>query len=469
MSLTSIFFLFFFLPLSLAVYHASGHKAQEYVMLVLNVLFYSLCSIKYTVFFIGEVAITVFIGRSMHHSDSHNTKKILLISGIVFNLGLLIYYKYSNFLLSIWVQITSNTLTIKELALPLGISFFSFKAISYMVDIYRGEAKLISNPIHDALYLSFFPQIISGPLSRYNDSVRQSNQTLSLFSDGVVRFLIGFSKKILLSNMLSRIVTEVFNASIQDTSTFYLWFGSICYSLQLLFDFSGYSDMSIGISEMFGYRCPENFNYPYLTDSVSHFWRRWHISLGAWFRDYVYIPLGGSRSSTSIRNFFNLFVVWILTGIWHGSSWKFIVWGIIYFIAISFERLTGLPEHIKSTFGKTLYRIIVLLFINFQWVLFRANNFSAGLSYIQSMILYRANALADFRTLFLLKNYWLFILLSIILCFPIIPWINKKLENSRLAHIIYQIIFSLVIIGAFIWSVSFVIAGMHNPFVYANF
>lgn len=247
--------------------------------------------------------------------------------------------------------------------------------------------------------------------------------------------------------------------------------GAVCYSLQLFFDFAGYSDMAIGVSEMFGYRCMENFNYPYMTESVAGFWRRWHISLSQWFRDYIYIPLGGSRNNgRKFRVYFNLFVVWILTGIWHGAAWTFIVWGVGYWAFISLERLFNLPERLKkSRIARTIYRIVVLVFINCQWVLFRSENIVTGLRFIKRLFFCERNALADIRTQFLIKDYFAFILSAVLLCFPIVPWIGKRLESKRVFHVVYETVLVAIVGVLFICALSFVVSGQNNPFAYANF
>lgn len=352
--------------------------------------------------------------------------------------------------------------------LPLGLSFFIFKAISYLVDIYQKKIKVSINPVNMALYLSCFTQIQSGPLSRYNDMYVGRKLNFSQFSDGVFRFIIGFNKKILLSNTLAHITQETFAADAQ-MSVSYAWLGSICFSLQLFFDFAGYSDMAIGLSEMFGMYCPENFKYPYMSVSISEFWRRWHITLGMWFRDYIYIPLGGSRVASRLRLYMNLMTVWLLTGLWHGASWNFIVWGMLYFIAIAVEKASGYPDKIKSRFLKSFYRIWVVLFINFQWVIFRAGGLRVGLKYIRCMFWTPANALADFRALFLLKDNWIYIIAAIILCFPIGPWIEKQCKKKECLHILWNVGVLITNAAFFLIAVSYVVAGQNNPFLYANF
>lgn len=466
MSMTSMLFLFLFLPLSLGVYYLAGDSKKEYVLLAVSLAFYALCSLEYILLFVIATAVTVVIGRIMNRTGKKGIRRILLISGIAVNAGLLIYYKYSDFVLTVWENITSNDVRLRGLALPLGISFFTFKAISYLTDIFRGKAELPKHPVRDALYLSFFPQVQSGPLSRYNE---MNCRNLRLFSEGVFRFLVGFCKKVLIADVLSKVTVEIFAAPAESSSMLYAWLGSVCFSLQLLFDFAGYSDMAIGVSEMFGYRCMENFNYPYMTESVSKFWRRWHISLGAWFRDYIYIPLGGSRTKSKGRMYFNLFAVWVLTGIWHGAVWHFVVWGLGYFLVIAFERLTNFPSQIRRKWGKAVYRVLSLLFINFQWVLFNSKDLASGLRFVQRMIVWAPNRLADRRALFLLKDYWFFILAAVVLCFPVVPWAEKKLRGRKGLHIAFEAGLTLVLAAGFAWSVSLVVAGLNNPFAYANF
>ena len=478
MSMTSMLFLFLFLPAALAVYYLTPGRAKEVVLLAVSIAFYAFGCPEYIFLFIAAIAVTVVLGRLMNRAKTKTEKRTFLILGILLNAGLLIYYKYTDFALTTWGRITQTEIRLKNLALPLGISFFTFKAISYLADVYKGTAKLAKNPLRDALYLSFFPQIQSGPLSRYNDlNTRDPKQEPKcdprrdpkLFADGVFRFLAGFCKKVLIADVLSKVTAEIFVAPPESSSMLYAWLGAVCFSLQLFFDFAGYSDMAIGISNMFGWRCPENFNYPYMTESVSKFWRRWHITLGAWFRDYVYIPLGGSRTKSGSRVYFNLLVVWLLTGIWHGAAWNFVVWGLGYFAVIAFERLTNLPRRLRSKWGRVIYRILTLLFINFQWVLFNAKDLTSGLRYIKQMIIPSPNALAHARALFLLKDYGFFILAAIILCFPLIPWIHQKLKSRKTARTVFEAALALVLLAGFAWSVSLVVAGLNNPFAYANF
>lgn len=470
MAITSMLFLFCFLPIALAIYYIANDEVKEYVLLALSLLFYSLGSLRYVMLFLIIIAITVALGRIISGSKNTVLRRLLLAAGILVNVSVLGYYKYTDFAILTVNRVFKTTIELRGLLLPLGISFFTFKAISYLADVYKGKAVIEKcSPIHDALYLSFFAQVQSGPLTRYSDSFRVSKEEQKdLFSDGVWRFLIGFNKKILLANVLSNITTEIFSNGFENFSTPYAWLGSICYSLQLFYDFAGYSDMAIGISEMFGFRCMENFNYPYMTESVAKFWRRWHISLSQWFRDYIYIPMGGSRTKKKYQIYLNLFVVWLLTGIWHGASWNFVAWGLGYFVLIAFEKASGFPDKFRSKAGKILYRIFSLIFINCQWVLFRSNGFMHGLRFIKRMFIPAFNSAANMRTLFLIKDYFVFILFAVVLCFPVVPWIDKKLKSER-ERTLYETVISIIVVMLFVWALSFVVSGQNNPFAYANF
>lgn len=472
MSFTSLLFLFVFLPVSLVLYYLVRDESREYVLLILSLYFYALGSLEYFGIFIIALFFVVTIGRGIAGTANGRIKKILLLIGIFSNCVLLGYYKYSGAAIFKVIDFSRNNVTaIENIGIPLGISFFSFKAISYLVDVYSGKIEVVGNPLHDALYLSFFAQITQGPLSRYSE-MRLIIDKTDIFHTGVERFLIGFCKKILLADNLANIANEVFAAELNSYSVLYAWMGAICYSLQLYYDFAGYSDMAIGLSRMFGYNCRENFNYPYMTESVTKFWRRWHISLGNWFRDYIYIPLGGARNQNRYRVYVNLFIVWILTGVWHGASWNFVVWGVGYFIFIVFEKITGMPNRLRNSVAKVLYRLIILLFINFQWIIFRTDNIQTAVGYIKNMLdIASSHKVVDTRFMFLMDDYKFFIFLAIIFCFPVIPWLEKKLESGRYVKFssIYICVKLITIVISFVWALSFVVAGQNNPFLYKFF
>lgn len=474
MAITDVLFLFLFLPLSLAVYYIGPGFLRAYILLIISLVFYSLNSPECLILLLLSVAVNYVCGRLIDRYRGERAAKLLLTAGVIYNVGILVYYKYAGFILSNINGIFRTDLKAGEILLPLGLSFFTFKAISYLADVYKGKIRAARNPVYPALYLSFFAQIQSGPLSRYSDMEFEKRSgrlsgSLDQFAEGMWRFVIGFNKKVLLANTLSAVTQEIFSAPAADMSSALAWLGSICYTLQLFFDFAGYSDMAIGISAMFGFQCPENFRYPYLSKSISEFWRRWHITLGAWFRDYVYIPLGGSRGVSRGRLFFNLFAVWILTGIWHGASWNFVVWGLLYFVVIAFEKATELPKRITKKPLRALYRIAMLFFINFQWVIFRADGLRAGLSYLRCMFFSPSNPLADARALFLLRDNCFFLAAGILLCFPVVPALQEKMEKNKTLGTVWNIALAAVCGLLFLWAVSFVVSGQSNPFAYANF
>lgn len=460
MTITDLQFLGVFLPAVLLGSILLAGPFRELFLLAAGLFFYALGCPEYLPLLMGAVLFHVVLGRVIANLREKDTGRTLLMGiGIIADVCLLAFFKFSGG------------------TLPMGISFFTFKAISYLADVHEGRAKLDNNPLHDALYLTFFPQILQGPLSRYQEltPVRKEKHRVfltlpdpDLFSEGVFRFMTGFNKKILLAGVLQNISREVYAADMARVSTSYAWLGALAYSLQLYYDFAGYSDMAIGLTKMLGYDCRENFDYPYITESISRFWRRWHISLGAWFRDYVYIPLGGSRKGGKKRLFLNLLAVWVLTGIWHGAAWNFVVWGLVYFVLIFMERMTGLPGRISSRPLRVLYRIGCLLIINFQWVIFRADSLGRALSMIGRMLVpYRAGT--DLRVLFLIRDNRAFLLAALVFCLPLVPWLEKKLEKRPRLSLAFQSLLVLLTAGLFVWALSYVIAGASNPFEYQNF
>lgn len=458
MSVTGLLFLFCFLPFSLALYYCANDRGKEWVLLFFSLFFYAVGSPRFFLIFVALIGVTILLGRVMAHTAGIALKRALLVAGIILNAGILVFFKYFA------SRFAADERSVFAL-LPLGISFFTFKAISYLADIYKGRCSLAANPVHDALYLSFFPQVQSGPLTRYGDMRSGSG----LFSKGCIRFMTGFAKKVLLANMLVKIANEVFAAPSESLTPSYVWLGSVCYSLQIFFDFAGYSDMAIGLSGMFGYPCMENFDYPYMTESVARFWRRWHISLSRWFRDYIYIPLGGSRVSSKWRVYFNLLVVWLLTGIWHGSTANFVAWGLGFFVMIALERLLGVPDRFRTKAGKICYRIFTLFFINCQWILFRAEDFRTAGSLMKHLFVGGPDLLADHRTIVLLRDYSVYLGFALLFCFPIVPWIERKVQDNRTCRTVFEVIRGLAVLFLFAVAVSFVVSGQNNPFVYANF
>ena len=450
MQFTDLIFLLVFLPMALLLFHIGNDTTRQYVLLLANLVFYTLGSPDFFLNLCICTIVNTVIGVTIEgiRDRSAITRKILLTVGVIFNLVILFECKYMD-----------NSL------LPLGISFYTFKAISFLVDVYKGEISGKS-VISIANYLTFFGQIQSGPISRYGEFSKERTERRELFCYGVERFVIGFSKKVLLANVLVKVTNEVF--SYENPSLPFAWLGSMCYSLQLYYDFSGYSDMAIGISGMFGISCLENFNYPYATASISDFWRRWHISLGQWFRDYVYIPLGGSRVKLP-RVIFNLGVVWILTGIWHGNTFGFVFWGLAYFILVAFEKLTGWPQRFKHKWLKIAYRVYSLLMINFLWVIFYYGDLAEGVKYIRRMIVPSGYDISVNRAYFLFIDYKLFILAALIFATPAVSYIKGLCENNKSTEIAFNIVYGVIVSSLFVISLAMVVSGISNPFLYIGF
>ena len=332
--------------------------------------------------------------------------------------------------------------------------------MSYLIDVYRGTGIAQKNPLYVGLYISFFPQLIAGPIVRYEtvaDQIDNRQESYELFSEGTARFIFGLSKKVILANSLAIIADAAFG---NVSPAFSLaWLGAIAYALQIFFDFSGYSDMAIGLGKMFGFKFYENFNYPYTSKSISEFWRRWHISMGTWFRDYIYFPLGGSRVKKS-RMILNLFIVWLLTGLWHGANWTFIIWGVYYFFIITTEKLIGVE---KKKIPKVLGVIYTLLLVLFGWVLFRSENISYAFTYFKSMFSF-ADGGWDVTIIYIKENIFI-LLFAIIACLPISLWCGKIVKNEYVKLSVK--LFVLIILA--LVSVTYIIKGTYNPFIYFNF
>lgn len=488
--MSNLIFIFLFMPIALAIYYLDQDKIHRaYILLVESLVFYSYAATKYFAFMVlltlfNTVFAFILSRLNTNQSKEDNSKEnicqlekakltqfqnqllkaIVVVIGILLNLFPLFYYKYADFVM----ENVIGGFERNNLILPLGISFYAFKSISLLVDSYKGKISTLQQPLYASTYLSFFGQIESGPLSRYDDMFGNIDTCIDNIALGSRRFMIGIVKKVLLSYILGLVAKEIFSSELSITSTGYLWLGSISFSLQLFFDFSGYSDMAIGVSKMFGIHCPENFIFPYMANTISDFWRRWHATLGAWFRDYIYIPLGGSRRG-KLRTILNLLIVWFLTGLWHGANLTFIFWGLSYFFFISFEKLLGISGNFQTKIVRRAYRIIVLLIVNFEWVIFNSTDLYTGLRFVKRMLVPTFNQVANARCFFLLKQYWVIYLVAIVYCTSAFSWIERKFENNYKMQMIYHVITSFAIVILFIWSVSFLVAGANNPFAYANF
>ena len=434
-------FLFLFLPGLLCMYYAvKSRTLRNYILLITSLLFYAWGEPVFVFIMLASIFLNWHIALFMPSSPH---RKFLLTIAIGLDVMLLGVFKYAGF-------ITENLgMTRINIALPIGISFFTFQMMSYVFDVYYGKSPAQRNPLYVALYISFFPQLIAGPIVRYNQieaEITDRKETFDGFAEGVRRFIYGLGKKVLLANFVAQIADNVFAGAVSMT-VMMSWLGAVAYTFQIYFDFSGYSDMAIGLGLMFGFHFEENFNYPYTASSITDFWHRWHISLSSWFRDYVYIPLGGSRVSRP-RWLVNIFAVWLLTGIWHGANWTFILWGLVYFVLLVFERGTGIkPGHVCTM-------VLVVL----AWVIFRAESVSAGLGYIASMFGLNGNAFWDSGFTEYISRTWTVLLAS---CVGIFPAVRVLRRHEGLEAVYLCVVFAV--------SVCEVISSTYNPFIYFNF
>lgn len=471
MVFSSLVFIFIFLPVTLILYYLSSDKFKNTTLLFVSLLFYAWGEPKYVFLMIGSI-ITNYIFGIKITSNNNRENKFWLIISVIFNISLLIIFKYSNFLVDSINALFNTNLNILEVSLPLGISFFTFQTMSYVIDVYRNEAKVQENIFDLALYISLFPQLVAGPIVRYQTvdyQINKRSHTINKFADGIERFIVGLGKKVIFSNQLGLIADNVFASQVTNLSTLEAWLGIICYTLQIYFDFSGYSDMAVGLGKMFGFDFLENFNYPYISQSVSEFWRRWHISLGSWFRDYVYIPLGGNRVS-SIKQYRNLFVVWLLTGIWHGADWSFMIWGLYYGILIAIEK-AFLGELLKKL--PKIYRHIYLIFlVMIGWVFFRAENIGQAFEFIKVLSGLSSNKLYDISFINYINEFGYIIILAIVFVTPILPKIKSliRLKHEKLIENDFVYMFkSLSLISLMFIVVVILINSTYNPFLYFRF
>ncbi len=469
-------FLFIFLPVCLIGYYLIDRKFKNYFLLLMSVIFYAWGEPKFIFIMIASLLVNYSFGLAVDKfREKTKISKFLIALMVIFNLAIFFVYKYLNFTIASINSLFGTSLILTEFVLPIGISFYTFQAMSYVLDVYRGRGQVQKNPLNVMLYILLFPQLIAGPIVRYETVAYEINnrkETLDDFVSGIYRFVFGLCKKLIISNGVAVLADQAFNiGDFSELSIAAAWIGAICYSLQIYFDFSGYSDMAIGLGLMFGFHFEENFNYPYISSSVSEFWRRWHISLGSWFRDYVYFPLGGSRVKSKSRLVFNLFVVWSLTGIWHGANWTFIAWGLFYFVLLTFEKLSGISKKIEGKkFLTALYRIFTLLCIIAGWVLFRAASITDALKYLASMVGALNNPLTDSSIIYYFGQYALLMAIAIILSTPIVPLIKSKIipqtDNGKL---VYDIAGKCVVVICAVIAVSYAVSISFNPFIYFNF
>lgn len=464
MVFSSITFISIFLPAVLLLYYVLPKICRNCVLLVAGIIFYAWGEPVY----IGLLLISIFLNWLFGILIERlcNQKGIILLVAIIANVVLLGYYKYAGITVETINTLLRTNFAIPKIVLPLGISFFTFKALSYIIDIYKGETPAQKNILNTALYISFFPQLISGPIVKYHDMIDQLKErqhSFDLVIHGLKRFIIGFAKKCLIASTLGAVADQIFELQPIQISCSLAWLGAFCYSFQLFFDFSGYADMAIGVGEMFGFKTPENFNYPYISQSITEFWRRWHISLSTWFRDYLYIPLGGNRKG-NVRTYINLFIVFFTTGLWHGAAWTFVVWGLWHGLFIIIERISGFHKKEGGWFLNTVRHIYCLLVVIIGWVLFRADNFSYSLSYIATMFGLGGEKDIVFSIPYFMRNTeWIIMAAAFICSMPIF----EKILESKFGWKVMLVNTWLVIL--FILSYMAMASSTYQPFLYFKF
>ena len=435
MVFSSITFLFYFLPIVLVIYYIAPKKYKNVVLLIVSFLFYFYGEPKYIYIMTLLIICTYILGICMYRYKKYKT--LFLILSIVINIGTLIYFKYANFLIqniNLWLY---KKIDFIYVVLPIGISFYVFQLISYIIDVYKEDTKVQKNILKLATYISLFPQLIAGPIVRYKDIEKQledRSHTFSKFSLGVRRFIIGLGKKVLISNVLGELCSKFLIS--YDNSVLFYWLYAIANMLQIYFDFSGYSDMAIGLGKMFGFEIFENFNYPYIASSIREFWKRWHISLSLWFRDYIYIPLGGNRVET-LKWIRNILIVWILTGLWHGAAWNFIIWGLYFGILLIIEKVF-LEKYFKKI-PKIFSRIYTLITVMISFIIFSGENINVIMQNIGGLVGINTNSIVSLESIYYLKSYFIVIVLGIIGATPILKNIITKVNNQKLINILEPI------------------------------
>ncbi|MBU1567584.1 MAG: MBOAT family protein [Proteobacteria bacterium] len=484
MIFSSLLFLFLFLPGILILYYSAAIRTRNFVLLTASLLFYTWGEGGYVLLMLFSIVINWLVGLSIEKARSYGKScRLILGAGIFLNLAPLVFFKYGNFFVETFNGLLAvgslKTITLAPIHLPIGISFFTFQAISYIVDVYRNQVDAQRQPINLGLYIALFPQLIAGPIVRYRDvalEIANRSVTLNCFQYGIQRFVTGLGKKVLIANNVGAVADHIFSLPSETLPAGFLWLGMIAYSLQIYYDFSGYSDMAIGLGRMFGFRFLENFNYPYSATSIQDFWRRWHISLSSWFKDYLYIPLGGNRKG-GCRTYFNLLTVFFFCGFWHGASWNFIVWGLYHGLFLVLERcglgriLGELPRFIQHTYTAIVFMV--------GWVFFRAESLPRALDYLAGLGNFNTAPYLDARLFATINNeFYLALAIGIVFMFPVAPKVLAKIytlgeTGGNTQRTIYATLMTVIpvlwVSVIIIYSSAQLISGTHNPFLYFRF
>lgn len=458
MVFSSILFIFRFLPIALLLYFITPKKYRNTTLLIISLIFYSWGEAKY--FFLMAASIFVDYFVSLGIEKNRENKKLstfLLIVSMCFNLGMLGLFKYMNFFIDNINLVLGMSIKNVALTLPLGISFYTFQTMSYTIDVYKGKVEAEKNIINFGAFVSLFPQLIAGPIVKYSDinkELKDRKSDANMIEEGIEQFILGVSKKVLIANNIGMLWDEVIAIGPQNISMGLAWLGVLAFSFQIYFDFSGYSSMAIGLGKILGFNFPENFNYPYISRSISEFWRRWHMTLGSWFREYVYIPLGGNRVSNK-RMYFNLFVVWGLTGFWHGANYNFIMWGLMFFVLISIEK-AGFSSFLEK--HKVASHIYVIFFLLIGWTVFAIDDMTKLGQYLYTMFSF--NGGTDW--VYYIRNYGITLIIAVVFSTPIISRLLPKIFKKK-------VIYEVVLLILFTVSVAYLVDATYNPFLYFRF
>ena len=472
MVFSSLLFLFLFLPVVLLLYFAVPRSWRNGILFFVSLIFYAWGEPVYVLLMLFSTLVDYTHGlwvEKFKERGNIRAAKGMVLSSMIINLALLGFFKYADFLIGNVNGLFGLNIPLLHLALPIGISFYTFQTMSYTIDVYRGEARVQRNLLDFGVFVAMFPQLIAGPIVKYRDveeRLKNRRADICTVSRGMKRFCVGLAKKVLVANVTGELWTAVSGMNPGGLSAMMAWLGIFAYAFQIYFDFSGYSDMAIGLGQMLGFRFPENFNYPYISASVTEFWRRWHISLGSWFREYVYIPLGGNRKGLP-RQLVNILIVWTLTGIWHGAGWNFLLWGLWFGVFLSLEKLF---------FGRVLAalpRAVGILYNSFLvlmgWVLFALEKPEHILGYLRAM--FGGNGLADSRALFLGREYMVPMLIAVVAATPLFAALAKRLETSRwgVGAALYRLGEKVIPVAFLILSVACIVDASYNPFLYFRF
>lgn len=467
MLFSSISFLYYFLPITLTVYFICKNKYRNIILLISSLFFYFYGEPKYTILMLISAFSAYVHGILIDKFRDKKYSKVFLVSGLSINLGILVIFKYGDFIIKNINYIFSSNINLLRLTLPIGISFYTFQTLSYVVDVYTNKAKVCRRFTNFATYVCLFPQLIAGPIVRYTtieDELQNRTQSFEKFAYGVNRFIIGLAKKVILSNNLGLLVSIISKSD--EKSILSYWIVAVVFTLQIYFDFSGYSDMAIGLGRIFGFDFLENFNYPFISKSIKEFWKRWHISLSTFFRDYLYIPLGGNRVS-KFRWIFNLFVVWSLTGLWHGDSWNFILWGLYFALLLIIENL--FLQKLLNKLPVIIQHIYAKFFIIISFVIFNNENMKDLFNSLYNMFNFKNLILYNDFSIYYLKSYSIILIISIIASTPLLKNIIDKINESKkgekvmsLMNVIFNVVILIVVTG-------YLIDGSFNPFLYFRF